>query len=178
MGEGGAAILEALDKSGSIAEAARQLRMSYKYVWSYLKRMEKALGQPVIEARRGGSRGGGAVLSEVGKELLKEYRRRERWLKEALRDEEAWEAVNVKISARNRLRGVVKHVEVDGVAAKVQIEVQGPVTITSLISKEAVEELELREGDVVEAVVKATEVLVAKPSLPRLSHARGELRQP
>jgi len=178
MGEGGAAILEALDRAGSIAEAAKQLGMSYRYVWNYLKRMERALGQPVVEARRGGRKGGGSALSELGRSLLREYRRRERWLKEAVKDGEAWEAVDVKISARNRIKGVVKRVEVDGVAAKVEIEAQGTVRIVSLISREAAEELELREGDEVEAVIKATEVLVAKPSSPHLSGAQGARRQP
>ena len=68
----------------------------------------------------------------------------------------------MKISARNYLRGVVKSVEKDGIAAKVRIEIKAPAEITALITREAVEELNLSEGDDVEAVIKATEVLVAK----------------
>ena len=75
MGEGGAEILEAIDHSGSISEAARSLGMSYYFVWSYLKRMEELLGESIIETRRGGRKGGGARLTEKGKTLLKEYKR-------------------------------------------------------------------------------------------------------
>ncbi len=66
------------------------------------------------------------------------------------------------ISARNRIEGVVKAVEKGEVASTVKIEVTKPVTITTMITKEAVEELGLKEGDKVEAVIKATEVLVSK----------------
>ena len=69
----------------------------------------------------------------------------------------------MRIRARNRLGGVVREVEVGEVAAKVKIEIDGPVVITALISREAVEELNIRPGDKVEAVIKATEVMVAKP---------------
>ena len=68
----------------------------------------------------------------------------------------------MKISARNRLKGVVKTVEKGVITAKVKIEVKTPVTVTAIISKEAVEELDIKEGDNVEAVIKATEVMIAK----------------
>ncbi len=66
------------------------------------------------------------------------------------------------LSARNRIEGVVKAVENGEVASTVKIGVAKPVTITAMITKEAVEELGLKEGDKVEAVIKATEVLVSK----------------
>jgi molybdopterin-binding protein len=66
------------------------------------------------------------------------------------------------ISARNRIEGVVKAIEKGEVASTVKIEVSKPVTITAMITKEAVEELGLKEGDEVEAVIKATEVIVSK----------------
>jgi len=66
------------------------------------------------------------------------------------------------ISARNRIVGVVKTIEKGEVASTVKIEVARPSTITAMITKEAVEELGLKEGDEVEAVIKATEVMVSK----------------
>ncbi len=68
----------------------------------------------------------------------------------------------MKISARNRLKGTIKGVEKGAVAAKVKIEIETPVVVTALISKEAVEELDIKAGDKAEAVVKATEVMIAK----------------
>lgn len=66
------------------------------------------------------------------------------------------------ISARNRIEGVIKAIEKGEVASTVKIEVSKPATITAMITKEAVEELGLKEGDEVEAVIKATEVMVSK----------------
>jgi molybdate transport system regulatory protein len=85
IGKGGAQILEEIEKEKSISRAAEKLGMSYRYVWSYLKRIEKALGEPVVETFRGGkSGGGGAKLARLGKNLLKEYKRVEDHLSKAL----------------------------------------------------------------------------------------------
>ena len=68
----------------------------------------------------------------------------------------------MKISARNQFKGTVESVEKGAVTASVKIKVEGPVTITALISKEAVDDLKLQRGDKAEAIIKATEVMVAK----------------
>ena len=137
--------------------------MSYRYVWNYLERMNKTLGELVITTFRGGrSGGGGAQLTEFGEGLLGEYHRMEKYVGELLADEDYWEAVGLKISARNRLEGTVKAVEMGDVTAKVKVEIEAPTTVTSLISREAVEELDIKPGDRVKAVIKATEVMIAK----------------
>jgi len=163
LGKGGAEILEAIKEENSISKAARKTGMSYRYVWNYLAKMEKALQGPVVQTHKGGKAGGGgAKLTKLGESLLKEYRRVEGYVGEILGDEEHWEAVGLKISARNRLRGTVKEVEKGAVAAKVKIEIETPVVVTALISREAVEELDIKPGDRAEAVIKATEVMIAK----------------
>lgn len=68
----------------------------------------------------------------------------------------------MRISARNKLEGTVKRVEKGVVTAKIQIEIETPAAVTAVITKEAVEELNLKVGDTVEAIVKATGVMVAK----------------
>ena len=65
------------------------------------------------------------------------------------------------LSARNRLRGVVRSVEVDGVMALVEIEA-GPYRVTAAVTRDAVEELGLAEGMDVTATVKATDVMVER----------------
>lgn len=163
LGKGGAEILEAIAKNKSISKAAKKLGMSYRYVWKYIEKINRTFGKPVIKTFRGGKHGGGgATLTELGQNLLKEYRRMEAYVGGLLADEEYWEAVGLKISARNRLRGIVKSVEKGDVAAKVKVEIEAPAVITALISREAVEELDIKLGDRVEAVIKATEVMIAK----------------
>lgn len=68
----------------------------------------------------------------------------------------------MRISARNQIEGVVKKIEKGEVASTVKIEIAEPAILTSMLTKEAVEDLDLKEGDKVEAVIKATEVLVLK----------------
>jgi molybdopterin-binding protein len=68
-------------------------------------------------------------------------------------------AAGDSLSARNRFPGVVRSVEVDGVMALVEIEA-GPFLVTAAITRDAVEELGLREGVRATAAVKATSVMV------------------
>ena len=162
LGTGGADILHAVKTEKSISEAARKVGMSYRYVWNYLAKLEKTLHEPVVETFKGGRSGGGARLTQLGENLLKEYKRIEEYIGEVLEDKEYWVAAGLKISARNRLKGVVKSVDKGDIIAKVKLEVKAPATITALISREAVDDLQIKVGDNVEAVVKATEVMIAK----------------
>jgi len=163
LGKGGAEILEAIKEVKSISNAAQKVGMSYRYVWNYLEKIEKTMQEPVVQTYKGGRKGGGgAHLTKLGENLLKEYRRVENYVGEILEDEEYWEAVGLKISARNRLKGKVQEVEKGVVTAKVKIKTEKPVVVTAIISKEAVDELDIKTGDTVEAIIKATEVMIAK----------------
>jgi len=68
----------------------------------------------------------------------------------------------MKLSARNKLKGKIVRIDEGMIAAKIQIEVSGPATITSVITKDAMEDLSIKEGDEVEAIIKSTEVLIGK----------------
>ncbi|MBA2462063.1 MAG: TOBE domain-containing protein [Actinobacteria bacterium] len=64
------------------------------------------------------------------------------------------------LSARNRFRGVVRSVEIDGLLARVEIDVTEPARVVAIVTRESAEELELRPGVSAAAVVKATSVMV------------------
>jgi molybdopterin-binding protein len=66
------------------------------------------------------------------------------------------------ISARNRFRGVVRSVEVDGLLAKVEIDVTEPARLVAVITRESAEELGLRAGMSAGGVVKATSVMIER----------------
>jgi molybdopterin-binding protein len=68
----------------------------------------------------------------------------------------------MKISARNQLRGTISAVESGAVMSKVKIDVGGGNMLTSIISRESLEELELKTGDSVTAIIKSTEVIIGK----------------
>lgn len=70
IGKGRAEILENIEKTGSINQAAKVMKMSYKGVWSKIKATEKHLNQKIVHAdRKEGSR-----LTPQGKELLEQYK--------------------------------------------------------------------------------------------------------
>ncbi len=67
-----------------------------------------------------------------------------------------------ELSARNRFRGVVRQVEVDGFLARVEIDVTEPSRVVAIITREAVEELGLESGVSATAIVKSTSVMVER----------------
>src|SRR6185312_12675312 len=70
------------------------------------------------------------------------------------------------LSARNRLSGYIEEVRVDGLLAQVQLRV-GDQRLTAVITADAVRALKLRRGDDAIAIVKSTEVMIAKTGAPR-----------
>jgi molybdopterin-binding protein len=64
------------------------------------------------------------------------------------------------ISARNRFRGVVTEVKVDGLMAQVELVVDEPMRLVAVVTRDAVEELGLKNGMTATAIVKATNVMV------------------
>ncbi len=68
-----AKILEEVERRGSLLAAARAQGASYSWIWSRINRVEELLGEKLLSVRRGGSKGGGAVLTDLGKELLNIY---------------------------------------------------------------------------------------------------------
>ena len=68
----------------------------------------------------------------------------------------------MEISARNVFEGKIESVEVGAVMANVKIKIESPQLITAIITKESVEKLNLKKGDVASAIIKSTEVMVAK----------------
>jgi molybdate transport system regulatory protein len=70
IGKGRAEILENIEKTGSINQAAKVMKMSYKGVWSKIKATEKHLDQKIVHA----DRQEGTRLTRQGKELLEQYK--------------------------------------------------------------------------------------------------------
>jgi len=68
----------------------------------------------------------------------------------------------MKLSARNQLKGVISEMRKGTVTTIVKIEVRNPAVVSASITNEAAEELGLRVGDDVVAIVKASEVIVGK----------------
>jgi molybdate transport system regulatory protein len=74
IGPGKVAVLEEIERSGSISAAGRALHISYRRTWELVEELNAALGAPMVETAAGGSGGGGASLTEAGRAVVSRYR--------------------------------------------------------------------------------------------------------
>jgi molybdate transport system regulatory protein len=75
IGQGKADLLDAIGRTGSISAAARELEMSYRKAWLLVDEMNQSFRSPVVVAAKGGPRGGGAQVTDLGQEALTRFRR-------------------------------------------------------------------------------------------------------
>lgn len=73
FGPGKGELLARIAETGSIAAAGRAMGMSYKRAWALVEEMNAAFQAPLVQSVRGGAGGGGAVLSNTGREVLQAY---------------------------------------------------------------------------------------------------------
>ncbi len=66
LGLGRVELLERIHTSGSIRQAALQMKMSYKQAWDMINHMNENFGSPLVVSQRGGQGGGNALITEEG----------------------------------------------------------------------------------------------------------------
>ena len=71
-------LLEHIAEEGSISAAGRAMKISYKQAWERVAEVNRSFGEPLVQAQTGGPAGGGAALTERGRELIRHYRALER----------------------------------------------------------------------------------------------------
>jgi molybdate transport system regulatory protein len=74
MTDDGADLLEQILATGSLSEAARQLRFSYRRAWMLMDGMNRKWPKPLVKKAIGGEHGGGTRLTELGEMVLRSYR--------------------------------------------------------------------------------------------------------
>ncbi|VCU68340.1 Molybdenum-pterin-binding protein MopA [Pigmentiphaga humi] len=74
IGPGKIALLEAILQAGSITAGAKQMGMSYRRAWLLVDELNRSLSEPAVESATGGAHGGGTVVTEAGRELIRRYR--------------------------------------------------------------------------------------------------------
>ena len=74
LGAGKIALLEAIEKTGSISAAGRVHAMSYRRAWLLVDELNQLFAAPLVAAHHGGARGGGASLTEEGRRIVALYR--------------------------------------------------------------------------------------------------------
>lgn len=81
---GRADLIDAIDSTGSISAAGREMTMSYRRAWLLVEATNAAFVEPLIVANTGGSGGGGAQVTDFGRSVLERYRAMEKKAAEAI----------------------------------------------------------------------------------------------
>ena len=71
LGQREAQLLEAVERVGSIKEAAKAVRLSYRTAWARIQILERALGHTIVRSRAGGPGGGATTLTPEGRDLVR-----------------------------------------------------------------------------------------------------------
>lgn len=74
LGPGKVRLLELIAETGSISAAGRAMKMSYRRAWMLVDELNRMFREPLVEARPGGARGGGAHLTGAGGDVVHRYR--------------------------------------------------------------------------------------------------------
>ncbi len=100
FGSGRLRILKAIQKTGSIHAAARELKMGYRAVWARIHATEERLGIRLLEKRIGGTKGGGSCLTPVAEGLVHTFTRLEQEIEEETdaRFQQLENILNIEIS--------------------------------------------------------------------------------
>jgi len=166
LDETDALLLRRISETGSLTLAARRVGISYRNAWGRVKKLESSYGVRILDTKVGGPVGGSARLTPQGESLLKEFRHMRKYLFNAMDDSDSAGNVRYKLSARNVISAKVTGIERGDITSSIKLASASPFNLTSIISNEAVDDLGLKEGDLVQAVVKSTEVMVAKRFSP------------
>jgi len=84
LGPGKVQLLEAVGELGSISAAARSMGMAYRHAWELIDDLNQCFCEPVVRTETGGRRGGGAVLTDFGREIVSRFRAMERKARRSL----------------------------------------------------------------------------------------------
>jgi molybdate transport system regulatory protein len=165
-------LLFAIAKEGSISKAAKAVPMSYKSAWEAIDTMNNLSPIPIVQKETGGAGGGGTKLTICGEKLLKMYtllKEHQKKFLETLRDMTDMDSgtlktigrLSMQISARNQVQGIIDHIGRGSVNVEVSLKLKSGNTLTSNITNNAIDSLNLKVGDEVSAIFKSSSVLVS-----------------
>ena len=180
------ALLDALDRTGSINRASRTVGLSYKGAWMLLEAACNLANVPLLETATGGAGGGGTLLTDAARGLLDAWRTLQSDHRHFLRAQEAQWAqlpalqgllrrMSMKTTARNQFAGTVKAVDVGPVSAQVTIALKAGDEITATLTSAAAKRLKLKKGQEALALVKASAVVLVTDFAGWKLSARNQL---
>ncbi len=170
-GAGRVDLLARIAESGSISQAARSIKMSYKAAWDAIDAMNNLAGEPLVERQTGGKGGGGTRLTARGQRLVDNFRIIEKehrlFIEQLSRQAEGItndlllvQRLNMKTSARNQFLGKVTAVKKGAVNDEIDLEITGGHKIVAIVTHESTEGLGLKVGAEAFALIKASSVIL------------------
>ena len=174
-------ILRLVAESGSISQAAREAKVSYKAAWQAIDTLTNLAGVVLVERTVGGARGGGASITPAGRKLLSIARLLDETRSQVFASFSSNELLlpralpvlsnmSVRTSMRNQLPCKVEKIAAQGQVVRVFLRMAGPpdsALLVSRITRASAELLGLKKGQEVLALCKATAVRV----IPFSAHA-------
>ncbi|MDR1996539.1 TOBE domain-containing protein [Azonexus sp.] len=187
-------LLEAIDRHGSISQAAKAVPLSYKAAWDAVDAMNNLAEQPLVQRSTGGRHGGGTRLTDYGRKVIALYRVLEAEYQTALdrltaslNEGQAGDfqefsrllkRMSMKTSARNQFAGQIVGLREGHVDFEVRIRLDDDNEIVAVITGDSAESLGLTIGMEINALVKSSSVLLLNDPTVRTSarnHLWGEI---
>lgn len=164
-------LLEAIQRTGSINQASRDIGMTYKGGWEMIERANNLAPKILVTTAIGGSQGGGARLTPAGIAFLELFTQIQHEHKQFLGQLNQRLAAShdvvfllkrliMKASARNQLFGKVVSVSTGTINVTVNIDLKGGETLSATITKESADMLGIRKGLSVVGLIKAPQIML------------------
>ncbi|MGC2458187.1 MAG: TOBE domain-containing protein [Gallionellaceae bacterium] len=180
-------LLEKIGETGSITQAAKVVGISYKTAWDAVDAMQNISGESLVESLSGGKGGGGTRLTEAGQNLVQTYRmiqeEHQRFLSSIREGMDEFDnsykvirRLSMKSSARNQFFGKVTAIRGGSVNAEVELTLNGEDKIAAIITHESLENLGLKIGSEVWALIKASWVILSTEDSDFKISVRNRLR--
>ena len=182
-------LLRAIDQSGSINQAAKQMGLSYKGAWQIIERANNGAPKTLVSTATGGSKGGGTCLTEAGRSLLALFtdleHQHQQFLEQLNRNiADNTDAVLllqrlvVKTSARNQLFGSIIAIHAGAVNAEVIVKLKGGEQVITNITLASLSDLGLQaDADAVLLINSADITLAIDSDLQSIFGAQPFIRQ-
>lgn len=185
-GPGRIELLTRIAEHGSITQAAKSMKMSYKAAWDAIDQMNNVAGQPLVERTTGGKGGGSTHLTPRGEQLVanfklinQEHRRfvdQLSTLAHGLEDDLLFIGrMSMKTSARNQFLGKVTNVRKGAVNDEIDLEIVGGQRIVAIITRTSTDNLGLQAGTEAFALIKASSVIIVTGDEDAKISARNRL---
>jgi molybdate transport system regulatory protein len=177
-------LLRAIDQSGSINQAAKQVGLSYKGAWQIIERANNGAPKTLVSTATGGSKGGGTCLTEAGRSLLALFTRLEQQhqqfleqLNRGLTDDPdtvlLLQRLVVKTSASNQLFGSITAIQAGTVNAEIFVKLKGGEQVITTITLTSLSELGLVVGSDAVLLINSADITLVIDSDPNRFTARN-----